>query len=86
MRYEVEFTEVANDDLAGLDNKVEELVRQRIAEMAISAAVWRHRGLTGPLRGYFRLRVGDYRVLYVLSRSERRIAVHRVQHRSEAYR
>ena len=86
MSYEVEFTDLANDDLASLDNRIGESVRRKIAEMAESAAIWRHRALTGPLRGYYRLRVGDYRVQYVLNRSERKIAVHRVQHRSDAYR
>ena len=86
MRYEVEFTELAEADLASLDNRAEEQVRSKIAEMASSADIWRHTALTGPFRGYCRLRVGDYRVLYVNDRTNRRISVHREQHRSEVYR
>ena len=86
MNYEVQFTALAEADLAGLDGRVEDQVRRKIAEMAASAEIWQHRALTGPLRGYCRLRVGNYRVQYVFDRTARKIAVHRVQHRSEAYR
>lgn len=86
MNYAVEFTDLANDDLASLDSAIEDSVRRKIAELAESADVRRHRALTGPLRGFYRLRVGDYRVQYVLSHRERKIAIHRVQHRSDAYR
>ena len=34
----------------------------------------------------WRLRVGDYRVLYIIDDSEKRILVARVAHRREAYR
>ena len=86
MSYEVEFTGLAEADLAGLDNRAEEQVRRKIAEMVASADIWRHNALTGPFRGYCRLRVGDYRVWYVHDRAAREIAVHRVQRRSEVYR
>lgn len=40
--------------------------------------------LRGKLAGFFRLRVGDYRVLFTLDNDTMRIF--RVRHRSEAYR
>ena len=55
--------------------------------MAENAEAVRHHALTGPRhRGRFRLRMGDYRATYELDRANRRVTVHRVQHRSEAYR
>ena len=86
MSCEVEFTAQAEDDLADLDGKVEGQVRRKIAEMAASAEIWQHTTLTGPYRGYYRLRVGNYRVRYELDRANRRLTVLRAQHRSEAYR
>ena len=41
------------------------------------------------LRGYentYRIRVGDYRMVYEILWSERRIIVHHVAHREKAYR
>lgn len=40
--------------------------------------------LTGEWRGYFRLRVGEYRVVFAIKQDE--ITVLRVRHRSESYR
>ena len=34
----------------------------------------------------YRLRVGDYRVIYIVNRPEREIEVQKVRHRKEAYR
>jgi mRNA interferase RelE/StbE len=42
------------------------------------------RMLTGEWQGHFRLRVGDYRVIFTISKDE--ITIIRVRHRSEAYR
>jgi mRNA interferase RelE/StbE len=33
-----------------------------------------------------RLRVGDYRVIYSVEEKEKRVVIHRVRHRREAYR
>ena len=35
---------------------------------------------------YYRLRVGDYRIIYEVDRSQRRITVQYVRHRREVYR
>jgi mRNA interferase RelE/StbE len=41
--------------------------------------------LTGDLAGFFKLRVGDYRVLYDCSQEDQAIAIIRVRHRREVY-
>lgn len=85
MPYDAEFTARAEDDLSRLDSITERRVRNKVYQMAASAASWPHEALTGPFRGYLRLRAGDYRVLYVCDHARRRIAVHQVGHRSEVY-
>lgn len=42
------------------------------------------KALAGQWHGYFRLRVGDFRVIFAISPDE--ITIARVRHRSEAYR
>jgi mRNA-degrading endonuclease RelE of RelBE toxin-antitoxin system len=42
------------------------------------------KSLAGQWQGYFRLRAGDYRVIFAISPEE--ITIARVRHRSEAYR
>lgn len=44
------------------------------------------RGLKGPLAGYLRYRVGDWRVVYEIQEQEERVIVVLIAHRSEAYR
>ncbi|MDX2229831.1 MAG: type II toxin-antitoxin system RelE/ParE family toxin [Leptolyngbyaceae cyanobacterium bins.349] len=41
--------------------------------------------LSNNLSGFFKLRVGDYRVVYEFSRPEQTITVDRVGHRSNIY-
>ena len=62
-------------------------MRDALIRMAENVDAVRHQALTGPrYRGKFRLRMGDYRAIYEIDRANRRITVHRVQHRSDAYR
>ncbi|MCY4416197.1 MAG: type II toxin-antitoxin system RelE/ParE family toxin [Chloroflexi bacterium] len=86
MPYSVEFEERANRDLTRLDAQVSRRIRNRLDDLASQAETVSHRALTGPLRGLFRLRAGDYRIIYELDRGRRLIMVLRVEHRSEAYR
>jgi mRNA interferase RelE/StbE len=41
--------------------------------------------LTGPLAGYWRYRVGDYRVIYRIDPNNKKVFVLKIAHRSEAY-
>ena len=34
----------------------------------------------------FRIRVGDYRIIYEINRNERQVVIHYVRHRREVYR
>jgi mRNA interferase RelE/StbE len=44
------------------------------------------KALSGPLAGHFRLRAGDYRLVYLVDETSRQVQVVRIAHRSEAYR
>jgi mRNA interferase RelE/StbE len=41
--------------------------------------------LTGPLKGFFRFRTGDYRIVYRIGAAEEIVYVVRIAHRKEAY-
>jgi mRNA interferase RelE/StbE len=41
--------------------------------------------LTGPLKGLFRFRAGDYRIVYQIDVAKRAVYVVRIAHRKEAY-
>ena len=42
--------------------------------------------LKGDLAGFFKLREGDYRIIYQILRKEQLILVHNIGHRSEIYK
>ena len=86
MPYAVEIQASADDDFDRLDAAIARRVRNELVELSGRAEAAPHEALTGPLRGLFRLRVGDYRVLYTLDHGNRRITVRSVQHRNEVYR
>jgi mRNA interferase RelE/StbE len=78
--------EEAERDLQRLDSAIARRVVNRLAWLAANAESVRHEPLTGDLAGLWKLRVGDYRVLYDLVHQEKVILVHAVGHRREIYR
>ena len=86
MRYRIEFSPGADDDLSRLDKPVAQRVRNRLDRLAENAGTVPHEALTGQLRRLFKIRVGDYRIVYSFDRNNLRIIVLAVAHRSEIYR
>ncbi len=41
--------------------------------------------LIGKLRGFYRLRIGDFRIIFELDRKKRRIGIHIIVSREDAY-
>jgi len=80
---EIEWTETALDDMAGLDKGIARRVKQSVERFAETGAgnVKRLQGIDPP---EFRLRVGDYRVRFHQDNDTMRIL--RVRNRREAYR
>ena len=80
---EVEWTATALDDMAALDKGIARRVKQSVERFAETGA-----GSVKRLHGFdppeFRLRVGDYRVLFHLDNETMRVL--RVRNRKEAYR
>jgi mRNA interferase RelE/StbE len=81
----VKFTwpESARNDLRAVDRQTAIRILHALTEYAESGA-GDIKMLTGPWQGYFRLRVGDYRVTFTIAKGE--ITIIRVRHRSESYR
>jgi mRNA interferase RelE/StbE len=89
MAYRVEVGSRADAQLAQLDSAIGASVERKILWLAENAAVMVHRRLVGmpdDLAGLCKLRIGDWRILYWVYRSESMIRIYRIQHRSEVYR
>ena len=84
--YHVKFTPTAAEDLARLDKPIAQRILTKIRWLAENFRVLTPKPLTGQWQGVYKLRVGDYRVLYTFSKTETSITVNFVRHRREVYK
>ena len=69
-----------------MDKAVSRRVVDRINWLAANLDAIRLEALTGDFAELYKLRVGDYRVIYEVLREERTIVIHAIGHRREIYR
>jgi mRNA interferase RelE/StbE len=84
--YRARFLDAASKGLARLDKPVARRIVERVQWLAENLADANLEALTGEFEGLFKLRVGDYRVVYELIHSELLIMIHAIGHRREIYR
>lgn len=85
MSYSVEYEPEALADLERLTQAVRERVINKIIWLAENFDQITPQALTADLSGFFKLRVGDYRVIYEFSRNDDVISIDRIRHRREVY-
>lgn len=83
--YEVSFRRSAEKDMSKLDAKLRSSVLRAVEPLAEDPRPDGCRKLHGSDDAY-RLRAGDYRVLYTVDDSVLIVAVERVRHRRDVYR
>ena len=85
MSYLTEYEPEALTDLAKLDQFICNRIIKKINWLAENFEQITPQPLTADLSGFFKLRVGDYRVIYEFDREEKTIFIDRVKHRREVY-
>lgn len=87
MTYEVLVSKTARRQLRALEKEVRQRMKRALLEMSAdpfhSRAKFDVKRLKGPKRDYYRLRIGDYRVVYTVEGD--RILVAKILHRRSAY-
>ena len=83
--YRLEFSDNALHGLKKLDKSVAKRILKKVNWLTSNADIVQHIALTGQWGDYFKLRVGDYRVIYSLDQNGRLIIVIVVGHRREIY-
>lgn len=88
MSYEVRFRPEAEEDLAKL-TKLDRATAQRIISkvrwLAANCAVVNHEPLSGDLAGFFKRRIGDYRIIYMVDTYDQYIEICVIGHRKDIY-
>ena len=85
MAYSVFLRPAAVRELEGLPVQIRQRIEAVINRLRGDPRPPRCRKLVG-FENEWRLRVGDYRVLYVIDDATRRVTIARIAHRREAYR
>jgi mRNA interferase RelE/StbE len=76
----------AAEDLERLDRIVASRIVRRLRWLAANLESARLEALSGDLAGLYKLRVGDYRVIYEVLANEKALVVHAIGHRRHIYR
>lgn len=84
--YRVEFTQTAAEDLGRLNKPIAQRILAKIRWVADNFQTLIHQPLSGQWQGVYKLRVGDYRVLYTFDENNAIIIIHFIRHRREVYR
>lgn len=85
MAYRLLLTPGAKKDLANLDFSIRERVRRELSDLAADAFnPSRSKSLTG--RDARSARVGDWRILFLISTDDSSLRITRIRHRREVYR
>ncbi|HCJ66009.1 MAG TPA: hypothetical protein DHV62_01455 [Elusimicrobia bacterium] len=82
--YEIKILPSAQKDLDSLEKNIFERIKTKIIQLKENPRLPGAIKLTAE-EGY-RIRIGDYRILYRLDDKEQKIYLYRVKHRKEAYR
>lgn len=86
MNYELEFTPEAVADLEKLTQVVSNRIVNKINWLSENFDMITPEPLTADLVGFYKLRVGDYRVIYSFSNQPKIITIDKIGHRREIYR
>ena len=83
--YQVTFVPRVERDLKQLDRPVRLRILRKIKRLAENLESLSLETLAGQWRGMYKLRVGDYRIIYTLDPARELLIVHVIGHRSEIY-
>lgn len=82
----VVFTSQAEENLAKLDKQIAQRILKKIRWLAENLETLTPEPLTGQFQDVYKLRVGDYRVLYTFEDQQKLIVIRLIKHRREVYK
>lgn len=86
MHYEIEFTRAAEKAFSSLPEKVQDRIDDVLDGLEAEPWPVGHKKLKGSKGDLYRVRVGDYRVVYQVEEDRLVVVLIRIGHRKEVYR
>jgi mRNA interferase RelE/StbE len=83
--YRVEFTSGAIANLEALTSTIQERIVRKIRWLSENFDNLNPQLLSANLSDLFKLRIGDYRVIYSFNKENKLITIHKVGHRRDIY-
>lgn len=84
--WKFDITDQGKADLQNLDSEVQQRVLEKLMWFTENFGNFAPIPLGGAWRGFFKLRVGDWRIVYEINYSEHIITVHAVDNRNKIYK
>lgn len=85
-RWQFEITDLGESDLEKLDAPTRIRILQKLRWLVDNFEYITPIPLGGPLKGFFKLRVGDWRIIYEVEESKKLVSVHTVDLRDRVYK
>ncbi len=85
MTWTIEFTKKAQKQLISLDNKAQKRIKKAILEKLVKTPQKHLTALHGDKAGFYKFRVGDYRLLCSKEDTTYYILIVKVKYRKEVY-
>jgi mRNA interferase RelE/StbE len=85
MSYAVEFKPEATIELQAFTSMIQERILRKIYWLSENFENVIPQALSAELSGLFKLRIGDYRVIYSFDTEAQLITIHKVGHRRDIY-
>lgn len=78
-------TDQAHQDIDNLDGSVRNRVLEKLRWMMDNFDKISPAPLSGKWKGFFKYKVGDYRIIYRIKEEEERVIIHYIGHRKSIY-
>jgi len=85
-KYRVEFLALARDELRKLDKIISQRIMDKIHWLADNFESITPEMLTANFKRMFKLRVGDWRIIYTVNQKSKLVTIHMIGHRREIYK
>ena len=85
MIFKIHFLEEANKDLTKLNKNDSKIILKKINWLALNVKTAKQLPLSANLAGLYKLRVGDFRVIYQILYKDLILLIHAVGHRKDIY-
>ena len=86
MAYEAIWHEGSLEDLERFDRTIAQKIVEKVKNYLTQDPERLGIPLKGNLKGLYRYRIGDYRVIYVIDQEEKKVMILKVNHRKKVYK